>query len=63
MKCVTLHFVQQIKNDKMLQPLQNKMKVLLLVSFPSAVEYCNTAILNIEVITNFRAFSKPLIPI
>ena len=60
MKCVTLHFVQQVKNDKMLQPLQNKMKVLLPVSFPSAVEYCNTAILNIEVITNFRAFSKPL---
>ena len=52
--------MQQIKNDKMLQPLQNKMKVLLPVSFPSAVEYCNTAILNIEVITNFRAFSKPL---
>ena len=60
MKCVTLHFVQQIKNDKMLQPLQNEMKALLPVSLPSAVEYCNTAILNIEVITNFRAFSKPL---
>ena len=44
----------------MLQPLQNEIKVLLPVSLPSAVEYCNTAILNIEVITNFRAFSKPL---
>ena len=61
MKCFTLHFVQQIKNDKVLQPLQNEMKALLPVSLPSAVEYCNTAILNIEAITNFRAFSKPLI--
>ena len=55
--------MQQIKNDKMLQPLQNEMKALLPVSLPSAVEYCNTAILNIETITNFRAFSKPLIRI
>ena len=53
--------MQQIKNDKVLQPLQNEMKALLPVSLPSAVEYCNTAILNIEAITNFRAFSKPLI--
>ena len=44
----------------MLQPLQNEIKVLLPDSLPSAIEYCNTAILNIEVITNFRAFSKPL---
>ena len=63
MKYFALHFVQQIKNDKMLQPLQNEMKALLPVSLPSAVEYCNTAILNIETITNFRAFSKPLIRI
>ena len=63
MKCFALHFVQQIKNDKMLQPLQNEMKALLPVSLASAVEYCNTAILNIETITNFRAFSKSLMRI
>ena len=45
----------------MLQPLQNEMKALLPVSLPSGVEYWNSAILNIEAITNFRAFSKPLI--
>ena len=63
MKRFALHFVQQIKNYKMLQPLQNEMNVLLPVSLLSTVEYCNTAILNIEVMTNIRAFSKPLIRI
>ena len=53
--------MQQIKKNKMLQPLQNEMKALLPVSLSSGVEYCNSAILNIEAITNFRAFSKPLI--
>ena len=42
----------------MLQPLQNEMNVLLTVSSLSTVEYCNTAILNIEVMTNIRGFFK-----
>ena len=42
----------------MLQPLQNEMNVPLTVSSLSTVEYCNTAILNIEVMTNIRGFFK-----